>query len=190
MFRHNLLIFYRSATRYKSSFFINLIGLSTGLACTLLIFLWVQDEYSVDKYQENDKQLYQVMQNLENSDGNIQTIEATPGILPDALAAEIPEIEYAASVVERVWNIAQALGHGGMFINQNSPGITEDHVFVNRDAKIPMIDIIDYDSAGEDYFGPYHHTHADNMQIIDKATLKAVGQTILQTLYEEGNEAI
>lgn len=53
-----------------------------------------------------------------------------------------------------------------------------------------MIDIIDYDSAGEDYFGPYHHTHADNMQIIDKPTLKAVGQIVLQTLYEEGNEAI
>ena len=44
MFRHNLLISYRNFLRFKSSFFINLIGLSTGLACVLLIFIWVNDE--------------------------------------------------------------------------------------------------------------------------------------------------
>jgi hypothetical protein len=128
---------------------------------------------------------------------HVPNYSAYYGILLDMVGAkgatfakEGTSMEYAASVVERVWNIAQALGYGGMFINRNSPGITDDHVFVNRDAKIPMIDILDYDSAGEDYFGPYHHTHADNMQIIDKTTLKAVGQTVLQTLYEEGNEAI
>jgi hypothetical protein len=43
------------------------------------------------------------MQNLKNGDGSFQTIEATPGILPDALATEIPDIEYAASVVPAAW---------------------------------------------------------------------------------------
>ncbi|QHT67017.1 M28 family peptidase [Rhodocytophaga rosea] len=109
------------------------------------------------------------------------------GAKGSTFAKEGTSMENAPSVVEKVWNIANALGHGGMFINQTSTGITDDHVFVNRIAKINMIDIIDYDSAGDDYFGSYHHTHADNMLIIDKTTLKAVGQTVLQTLYEEGN---
>jgi hypothetical protein len=113
------------------------------------------------------------------------------GAKGSTFAKEGTSRENAPSIVEKVWNIAQALGHGGIFINQDSPAITDDHVFVNRIAKINMIDIIDYHSSGDDYFGPYHHTHADNMLIIDKATLKAVGQTVLQTLYEEGNnEAI
>ena len=64
MFRHNFLITYRNFLRYKSSFFINLIGLSTGLACALLIYLWVNDELSVDKFHKKDEQLYQVLVNI------------------------------------------------------------------------------------------------------------------------------
>ena len=54
MFKHNLLITIRGFLRYKSSFLINLLGLSTGLACTLLIYLWVNDEMQVDKFHENN----------------------------------------------------------------------------------------------------------------------------------------
>ena len=56
MFRHNLLLSYRNFKRYKSSFFINLIGLSVGLASALLIFLWVNDELNVDKFHEKDRE--------------------------------------------------------------------------------------------------------------------------------------
>jgi putative ABC transport system permease protein len=54
MFRHNFLITYRNFLCYKSSYFINLAGLSRGLACTLLIYLWVNDEVHIDKYHEKD----------------------------------------------------------------------------------------------------------------------------------------
>ena len=78
------------------------------------------------------------------------------------------------------------MGYGAYFINQGSPGITDDHIFVNRDAKIPMINIVEYDPGAPDsYFGPYHHTQNDNMDIIDQATLKAVGQTVLYVIYNE-----
>jgi hypothetical protein len=119
------------------------------------------------------------------------------GILLDMVGAkdakfarEGHSMEYAASVVQRVWNIGQALGFGNYFINQTMGGITDDHYFVNQDARIPMIDIIEYEPAGKDDFGHYHHTHRDNMEIIDKATLKAVGQTVLQAIYEEGQPAV
>jgi putative ABC transport system permease protein len=69
MFRHNLLLIYRNFLRYKSTFFINLIGLSTGLACALLIYLWVKDELSVDKFHEKDNRLYQVMENKQQANG-------------------------------------------------------------------------------------------------------------------------
>ena len=62
MIQHNTKIAYRNFFKYQSTFLINLIGLATGLACTLLIFLWVQDERSVDKFHENDDRLYQIMQ--------------------------------------------------------------------------------------------------------------------------------
>ncbi len=98
MLKHNLLMIVRNIKRNKSSFFINLIGLSAGLFCTIMIYLWVNDELSVDKFHEKDKQLYQVMQNFYRPDG-MQTLENTPGLLAEALAKEFPEIEYSAAVM-------------------------------------------------------------------------------------------
>jgi ABC-type antimicrobial peptide transport system permease subunit len=95
MVRHNLLLIYRNFKRYKITFLINLIGLSTGLACTILIYLWVSDEINFDKFHEKDRQLYQVMQNAPLADG-IFTTEGTPGLLYEALAQEMPELEESA----------------------------------------------------------------------------------------------
>jgi len=95
MFKHNFLLIIRNIKRNKSSFFINLIGLSTGLACALLIYLWVNDELHVDKFLENGGQRYTVLMNLE-SDKGIQTMNFTTALLAEALAEEMPEIEYAA----------------------------------------------------------------------------------------------
>lgn len=95
MFRHNLLLIYRSFKKYQSTFFINLTGLATGLACALLIFLWVRDELKMDKFHEKDTQLYQVMENYQVV-GEILTTESTPGLLAEALSDEMPEVEYAS----------------------------------------------------------------------------------------------
>jgi glutaminyl-peptide cyclotransferase len=94
-------------------------------------------------------------------------------------------MKYAPTVVKKVWDIANKLGFGKYFIYQQTAQITDDHLYVNQLAKIPMIDIIEYDDSDGNYFGSYWHTHNDNMDVIDKATLNAVGQTVLQTVYEE-----
>jgi Zn-dependent M28 family amino/carboxypeptidase len=95
-------------------------------------------------------------------------------------------MQYAKKVVEKVWDAGHKSGFSQYFINQTSPGITDDHIFVNRDAKIPMINIVEYDPEDSNsYFGPYHHTQNDNMDLIDKGTLKAVGQTLLHVIYNE-----
>lgn len=115
------------------------------------------------------------------------------GILVDMVGAENAQfyreggsMQYAAKIVNKVWKAAAEIGYQNYFIPQNSPGITDDHIFINRDAKIPTIDIVDFDPTREDsYFPFYHHTHADNLSIIDTNTLKAVGQTLLYVLYHE-----
>jgi Zn-dependent M28 family amino/carboxypeptidase len=113
------------------------------------------------------------------------------GILLDMVGArgsqfhmEGISMNYAPKIVKKVWDKASEIGYGNYFIHQNQHEITDDHFFVNRDAKIPMIDIVHYDPA-VGYFGDYHHTHRDNMELIDKRTLKAVGQTLLQVIYNE-----
>ena len=95
-------------------------------------------------------------------------------------------MQFAAKIMNKVWDAAHALGYNQFFINQTSPGITDDHIFVNRDAKIPMINIVEFDPDSPDsYFGSYHHTQKDNMDLIDPNTLEAVGQTLLHVIFNE-----
>ncbi|HEX2608739.1 MAG TPA: ABC transporter permease, partial [Flavisolibacter sp.] len=98
MFRHSLLIAFRNIRRHKSSFLINLIGLSTGLACTFLIFLWVQDERGFDKFHVNDQRLYQVMERSEEN-GHVMIKEMTQGLLAESMAKDLPEVAAAVPVL-------------------------------------------------------------------------------------------
>jgi predicted permease len=96
MIRHNLILIYRNIKRFKSIFFINLIGLSTGLACTLLIYLWVNDELSIDAFHKNGDRLYYAWEHRIKADG-IWTSPNTSGPTADALIDDYPEIEYTCS---------------------------------------------------------------------------------------------
>jgi glutaminyl-peptide cyclotransferase len=95
-------------------------------------------------------------------------------------------MQFAPKVVQKVWTTARSLGYSNYFINTNSAGIIDDHIFVSRDAKIPMIDIVEYDQSSPTfYFADYHHTHQDNLSVINRQTLQAVGETVLYTIYNE-----
>ena len=122
-----------------------------------------------------------------NKDG----YSAFNGILLDMVGAKGSQFhveghsnKYAPKMVKKVWNTASEIGYSNYFIDQKKPPITDDHLFVNKYAKIPMINIVHYDPV-VGYFGDYHHTLNDNMEIIDRRTLKAVGQTLLHVLYNE-----
>ncbi len=92
--------------------------------------------------------------------------------------------EMAAGVVSKVWETASSLGFSQYFLDQNGGAITDDHLPVNTLMKAPMIDIIHITPLTGGFF-PQWHTSTDNMSQIDPATLKAVGQTLLQVLYNE-----
>ncbi len=91
MWRHNLLMSWRTIKKDKSTFLINLLGLSTGLAAALLIFLWIHDELNVDTFHANDAQLHEVMANVDLQD-QIQTSEVTSNFLAEAMLTELPEV--------------------------------------------------------------------------------------------------
>src|SRR5688572_6629086 len=96
MLNHSLLLIYRNFLRAKSYFMINLIGLSTGLGCTLFIFLWVRDEFRINTFHEKDARLFQVMEHQQYA-SEIMTTTSTPGILAETLKEEFPEVEFAAT---------------------------------------------------------------------------------------------
>ncbi len=98
MLKHNILISVRSFKRFKTTFFINLFGLASGLACTLLIYFWVADEMSVDKFHANNSAIYQVLRNVPQQNGEVRTTSSMPGTLAEELIARFPEVETAAMV--------------------------------------------------------------------------------------------
>ena len=91
----------------------------------------------------------------------------------------------APQALNLVWQTGQRLGFGGYFLDNPSPPITDDHVYMNQ-AGLPTLDIIDHVPYGNEYFPAYHHATTDNMTLIDRATLRAVGQTVLTVLFIEG----
>src|SRR3954454_19168493 len=82
----------RNVIKDKQFSFLNLLGLSTGLACVLLIYLWVSDELSVDKFIKNDNRVYEVMKTAPTADGNVITFPSTPGLLAQSMQKELHEI--------------------------------------------------------------------------------------------------
>ena len=92
---------------------------------------------------------------------------------------------YASNIIKKVWDIAHNIGYSNFFIYKNSPQIMDDHYYVNTIAGIPTIDIIEYDPFSKTNFNKHWHTHADNMNNVDRKTLKAVGQTVINVIYSE-----
>jgi len=99
---------------------------------------------------------------------------------------EQQSLQYARSIVDKVWRASQVVGFGSFFPSREGVGITDDHLPVNRVAKIPCIDIIPYyPDCPQSSFGPTWHTVNDDMAHIDRNTLQAVGQTLIQVLWSE-----
>ncbi|WP_420578630.1 ABC transporter permease [Ekhidna sp.] len=94
--KYYLRITLRNFLRHKVSSLINLIGLTTGLTCAFFIYLWVQDEFSINKFHEKDDRLFRVMEFQTYSNETFAT-NSTPGILGQNLKLDFPDIKYAAT---------------------------------------------------------------------------------------------
>ena len=114
------------------------------------------------------------------------------GILLDMVGAkdatftkEGASMYYAPQIVDKVWTIARNNGFSEFFTSKNTDVIIDDHLYINDLIHIPTINIVEHDATTHNKFNKHHHKHSDDMQIIDKKTLNAVGQTVLEVLYTE-----
>ena len=112
------------------------------------------------------------------------------GILLDMVGAgdavfhqEGTSLRYAPHVVRKIWKRAADLGFGDRFNPSPTPPTVDDNLFVSELAGIPSANIVDYRTQVRPMgYGPFHHTHADNMDVIDRETLAQVGGTVLSVV--------
>ena len=121
---------------------------------------------------------------------HVANYQASYGILLDMVGSgnatfyrEYYSDRYASDVVDLIWRTAAKMGYGGTFIDREGAGITDDHVFVNRLAHIPTVDIIDTRVESNGTFYPFWHTTEDTLDKITKETLGKVGSVLVQLLW-------
>lgn len=123
---------------------------------------------------------------------HVGNYKADFGILVDMVGAkdaifalESISMANAQEVMYSVWDMGHQLGHGRFFQYNRTKPVYDDHKYINELTDIPCIDIIDHDATTPTEFGAYWHTHKDNLGLIDKTTLMAVGQTLTQIIYNQ-----
>ena len=92
MLKNYLKVAFRNLSKNKSSTVINVIGLSTGLICFILIFLFVKDELSYDRFHKNPEQVYRIVKDFVNDDKSRIPDATTPPALAPAVQKDLPEI--------------------------------------------------------------------------------------------------
>lgn len=156
-----------------------------------LIFLDVED-YGQPEYELNQKQgdFYCLGTQYWCKNPHIPNYKAENGILLDMVGAkdatftyEGISMQYAPQFIHQVWQTAEQLGYANFFVKNETAQIIDDHYYINTLTNIPTIDIINRTYKTPTGFAKHWHTHDDNMSIIDKTTLQAVGETVLATIY-------
>jgi len=113
LIRHSL----RSFKRQRAYIIINVIGLSIGIACSLLIALYVINEASYDKYNVKKDRIFRTILNGKIG-GQEVTTSSSPAIMGPAMVKEFPEIE----------DFLRMSGMGPTVIEYNNQTFTEDHI--------------------------------------------------------------
>ena len=150
---------------------------------------WGQPSYSTERVQGD---WWCVGSQYWSEHPHIENFKADLGILLDMVGGanatfmkEGYSLQYASNVVDKIWSTALKMGYGNYFVPNRGGYITDDHVPVNQNHRAPSANIINLKSETNTGFAPYWHTQKDDMRNIDKNTLKAVGQTVLEVIYTE-----
>lgn len=117
--------------------------------------------------------------------------KADLGILLDMVGAKDARFHwegysraYAAPVLYKLWETARQIGWGQYFVSSDGGEMIDDHIPVIKNLGIPSVDIINYSPSNRHGFGDHWHTHGDNLNIIDRKTLRAVGETVQAMLHK------
>ncbi len=100
MIKNYLLVAFRNLRKNKTFSFINISGLSLGIACSLLIMLWVTDERNMDKFNKDGDRIYSIYER-QYYDNKIDAFHSTPGVLPEEIKRVMPQVQYSSGFA---WN--------------------------------------------------------------------------------------
>ncbi len=113
---------------------------------------------------------------------------AVYGILFDMIGTPEPRFtkeffsrQYAPGLTDKVWSVAAALGYGNIFVNQKTDPILDDHLYINQNAGIPMIDIVQ-NSPSTSFF-QHWHTVNDDIRSVNAEALRVVATVTMKAIY-------
>lgn len=157
MIKNYFSVAWRNVIRNKTFSFINIGGLVTGITCSLLILLWVNDELNVDKFNSKEG-LYNVYERI-ISEGKIDAGPWAPGLLAGELKHQVPEIKYATGV----WDYG------------------EEILFSVGDKKVQQVGI----AADSDFFKMFHYDllKGSDGDALSEPTSIAVSRKMAVTLF-------
>ncbi|MDH7448139.1 ABC transporter permease [Aquimarina sp. 2201CG14-23] len=124
MFRYFINTSFRNFKKFNRNFLINSIGLSAAFTSIILVILWVNDEYSIDKFHKNEEQIFQVLQNFKNGN-DIFTSEWTPAPLAKEIKDKIANTTYATNVY--------SFGSKGIVSRKDNSSIRTNEIFAGQD---------------------------------------------------------
>ena len=162
MFKNYLLIAFRKLWKNKTLSFINTFGLATGMACSLMIFLFVQDELQYDRHHADADRIHRVVKDFINDDGSRIPDATTPGPLAIAMQQELPEVESITRVNPDWGNIVPMEYNGQKFSEPKVWRVDSSFFdvftvpFVQGDRKTALADInsvVISESTAKRYFG-------------------------------------
>ena len=122
MIKNYLKTAFRNLWKNKAFSFINIMGLALGLACSLLIMLWVSDEYKVDAFHKNGSRLYSVFER-QYRDGQVNAFHGAPGVMADEMKKVLPEVQYATNYA---WNELSTFEANNKIIKENGNHAGQD----------------------------------------------------------------
>ena len=109
MFKNYFKTTIRNLRKDKTYSLLNILGLALGIACSLLIFLWVQNELKIDAFHKNNNQLYTIFEK-QFYDGKTEATYSTPGVMADELKRVLPGVQYASGYAKTNTNTFEANG--------------------------------------------------------------------------------
>jgi ABC-type antimicrobial peptide transport system permease subunit len=177
MFKNYLKTAFRNLWKNKAFSFINIMGLALGLACSLLIVLWVSDEYKVDAFHKNGSQLYSIIER-QYRDGQVDAFLGGPGLLADEMKKVLPEVQYASNYA---WNELSTFEANNKIIKENGNHAGEDffkmftYPLLQGNAATALqtpLDIAISKKMAEQFFGSAAEAIGKTIRYQDKKDLK------------------
>ncbi len=183
MWKNYLKTAFRSLKKQKIFAFINVAGLSVGLACCILILLWVKDEVAYDQFHHEGDQIYRVQRHAYFTDGRIYTWQSVPKPLNEAFLEEYPEFSHT---VLWSWQQEMVFNYGDKLFREEGNFAGKDffEVFnfplLEGDAETVLEDIdaiVISNTLAQKYFGTnwQGNTLGKTIRIDDRKDFKVTG---------------